>query len=410
MADFRDGLRRVRLNVNGRPADLIGASFRGVAFCIETVELATGRRVVVHEFPLRDDPFVEDLGRRARKFKVDAYVLGDDYVAQRNTLLDALEAEGPGALVLPSYDTKRAIGDVTNVRETRADGGYAVITIEFVETPAQSPTPAIVDDAPGKVASSADAAHVATQAQFKADYDPAGLPAFALASAETAVTKASAALSSTLAPLVSDAQELANFNAQLAIITAQASTLVRQPEDLVSQFLGAITGLTTTAAAAPGAVKDALVDAYHEDLGALADALTATRARELANQLALQGALRRTMATEAARLAPFVPYASIEEATASRDEIAALLDEQAEGAGDTAYPGLVDLRAQVMRAVPGTTVFPRVITVTRRVAVPSLLLAYQLYGKVDQEQDVIARNRVRHPGFIVGELRVLSAG
>lgn len=413
MADFRTTLRTVRITVNGRTFDAVGASFRGVPFFVEASDRTGGRRVMVHEFPLRDDPFVEDLGRRARKFRVDGYVVGDDYIAQKNALLAALEdEEGPGQLVHPYYGIKIAIAETNSTRETQSEGGWAQIGIEFCEAPAQAPTPTVVDDLPGKVAASAAAAHTASQAQFAADYDPAGLPAFALASAEGALTRATAAVSASLAPLVADAQELATFNSQVTILTAQAASLVRQPLGLVDRFLTAITGLATTAAAAPGAVVNALVDAYNADMGALVAAVTATRARELANQRAIQGALRQALAIEAARLAPLTPYASIEDATAARDQVAALLDEQAQGAGDTAYPALVTLRSDVLRAVPGAGVFARVVTVTRRVATPSLLLAYQLYGTVDQERDVIARNPVaaRHPGFIAGELKVLSNG
>lgn len=425
MADFRDSLNRVRLNVNGRTVELIGASFRGVPFCVETVELSTGRRLVVHEFPLRDDPFVEDIGRRARKFKVEAYVIGDDYVAQRDALLDALETEGPGALVLPSYPSKRAIGDATNVRETRSDGGYAVVSIEFVETPAQSPTPAIIDDAAGKVSAAADAAHVSVKAELIEKMDTASMPAFALKSAEDAVISAAAAIGAKLAPAAQAAAEVAGVTAEFAgavtqdiaalnghihILTAQAATLVKQPGDLVDGFRAAIDDVDNSAEAAPGAIMNALREAYAADLGAPVAATTSTRERELANQVALTGALRRVIAIEAARLAPLVPYASIEDATAARDAAAALLDEQALGAGDTAYPGLVALRTQLLRAVPGSTVFPRVVAVSRRTPVPSLVLAYQLYGSVAQEQDVIARNRVSHPGFIHGALKVLSNG
>lgn len=400
-----DDLRRV--NFAGR--SLIGASFRGVPFFVDSSERSGGRRLVVHEFPLRDDAFVEDLGRAARKFPVAGYVIGDDYLTQRDALLAALEdEEGPGQLVHPYYGVKRAICATVQVHEERASGGMAHFAIEFVETPAQAPTPTIEVDAAAQVATAADAAQAATQAEFAAQYSAAGLPAFALASAQTAITKASAALSAALAPVVSNTQELAGLNSQFTILTATAAALARQPLVVVGQFLTAISSLDATAESAPGAVLDALVAAYNADLGVPVVATTATRLRELANQLALTGALRRVMAIEAARLAPLVPYASIEDATAARDQVAALLDEQAQGAGDTAYPALVDLRSQVLRAVPGGAAFARVVTVTRRVAIPSLLLTYQLYGSVDQEADVLARNGIRHPGFIAGDLKVLS--
>jgi len=407
---WREDLRRVRITIDGQPKDLIGASFRGVAFLVDSVELSTGRRAVVHEFPLRNDPFVEDLGRRARKFRVDGYVIGDDYLTQKNALLDALEAEGPGALALPYYDIRRAIGETSHVRETKNDGGMAIFALEFCETPLQAPVPQIAIDPAGQVATAAASASTATQAEFSAAYSPAGLPAFALQSAETALTSAAAALSTRLSPLVADAQELASFNGQVTVLTAQAAALVRQPADLVGQFEAAIASLVTTAAAAPDAMIDALAEAYADDLGPLVVATTSIRARELANQIAITSALRSTMAIQAAGLAPTVSFDTIEDATATRDQVAALLDDQALVAGDTAYPALVDLRSKVMRAVPGLAVFARVVTISRHAPVPAFLLAYQLYGSVDREADIIARNRVRHPGFLIGDLKVLSNG
>lgn len=412
---WREDLRRVTFGgqiVGGQRVgarQLIGASFRGVTFFVDSAERGGGRRAVVHEFPLRDDPFVEDLGRRARTFRVDGYVIGDSYLAQRDALLTALEdTAGPGELVHPYHGVRRAICLNVSVRESKADGGMATFAIEFAEAPTQAPVPTEVVDSSEQVAASADAAIVATEAEFVEQYDPDGMPAFALESAETALTEATDRLTAELAPVVSATQELAELTGRLALLTAQASSLVRQPAVVLGRFREAITGLIDTAASAPATVMNALLEAYLADLGSPVVATTATRARELANQTALIGALRRVLAIEAARLAPLVPYASIEEATAARDEVAAVLEEQAAIAGDTAYPALVDLRSQVLRAVPGGSAFARVVTVTRSVPVPSLLLAYQLYSSVDNEADIIARNSIQHPGFCVGELKVLT--
>lgn len=403
---WREDLRRVTLP-DGRK--LIGASFRGVPFFIESVEASGGRRAVVHEFPLRDDPFVEDLGRMARGFRVDGYVIGDDYLVRKEALLAALEdVAGPGELVLPHHGVKRAICLRYGERNTRVDGGVAIVAIDFAETPTQAPVPTEVVDAPEQVDAGADAAIAATEAEFVEQYDVEGLPAFALASAEVALTGAVAGLEAGLSGIVTTSQELAELAGRIEILTAQAASLVRQPDAILGAFREAITGLADTIEAVPGAVMDALLKAYLADLGPAVVATTATRTRELANQVALKGSLRRVIAIEAARLAPVVPYESIEQATEARDAVAALLEEQAAGAGDTAYPALVDLRSQVLRAVPGGSAFARVVTVTRNVPTPSLVLAYQLYGSVDAEPDIIARNGIRHPGFIAGDVKVLS--
>jgi prophage DNA circulation protein len=404
---WREDLRRV--SFAGR--QLIGASFRGVPFFVDTSERSGGRRTVKHEFPYRDDPFYEDLGRTARTFRVDGYVVGADYLSQRDALMTACEdSEGPGELVHPYHGVKSAICSSMGVSESRLEGGFAKFSLEFCETPAQAPAPTAVVDASDQVSTSADAAITATKAELVASYDSAHLPAFALASAEAAITKAAASLQSKLASVISATQEAATLTGQISLMTAEASSLARQPDAIFTSFHDAITSLRDTLLAAPGAVFDALTSTYGADLGEFVPANTATRARELANQVALTGALRRIVAIEAARLAPLIPYVSIDEAVAARDVVAAQLEEQAGGAGDTAYPALVDLRSQVLSAVPGGQAFASVVTVTRNVPIPSLLLAYQLYGSVDLEADLIARNDVKHPGFVAGDLKVLSNG
>lgn len=408
---WRAELRKVTLTILGRKVELIGASFRGVPFLVETVERSGGRRVVVHEFPLRDAPFLEDLGRKALGYRVEGYVIGPDYLTQKATLQDALDGvEGPGELVLPHYPTIRAICTVNGTRETKQDGGIATFSLEFSETPLQAPVPTIVVDSAAQVSTAADAAVTAAQADLEEKFSASNLPPFALASAQTALTNASNALADTLGPVIEDTQELAAFTGQIALMVSEAAALVRAPADVFTAFRNAIVGLVSTIEAAPFRVLGALIDAYSIDLGTLAGATTATRQRELDNQVALIAALRRVVAIEAARIAPTVPYTSIDDATAARDSVADMLDEQAEGAGDTAYTGLVDLAAAVRRHIPGGNAFASIVTVERKTTIPSLLLAYQLYGSVDLEPDVVARNGIRHPGFCAGTFRVLSNG
>ena len=81
--------------------NLVPAAFRGVPFFVERHQSqAAGRRVQVHEYPGRDLPWPEDLGRRTREFEIDGYVVGDDYFAARDALLDACDRPGPGGLDL----------------------------------------------------------------------------------------------------------------------------------------------------------------------------------------------------------------------------------------------------------------------------------------------------------------------
>lgn len=404
---WREDLRRVTFN--GR--ELIGASFRGVPFFVEASERSGGRRLAVHQFVGRDDVYAEDMNRDSRGFRVDGYVIGDDYLAQKDALIAALEdVAGPGELVHPYEGVRRVACPKFAVRNTKADGGMATFSIEFVETPTQAPAPVGEVDATGTIAAAADAAQVAAAAELASDYDVEDLPAFALESAEAALVTATESLAEKVAPIIAATQELAEFAGQIELITARASSLVRQSAALLEDFLGAIEGLAETAATSPGELFDALLEVYATDLGAPVVPITATRARELANQSAVTAALRRAVAIEAARLAPSIPYESIEEALDARSRIADALDTEAGTASDDAYPALVALRAEVLRGVPGTATYAREITVSRPSTIPSLLLAYQLYGSVAREGDLVARNKIQHPGFVAGEIKALSDG
>jgi prophage DNA circulation protein len=120
------------------------ATFRGVPFFVDTAERSGGRRTVKHEYPNRDEPFIEDMGRRAGSYPVEGYVLGADYLAARNALIAALETEGPGELVHPYYGTLRVICSTFRVREAAGEGGVARLSIEFEQTTATPIQPTAV--------------------------------------------------------------------------------------------------------------------------------------------------------------------------------------------------------------------------------------------------------------------------
>lgn len=402
---WREDLRRVV--IDGQR--LVGASFRGVPFFVDGSERSGGRRVVRHSFPFRDDPFVEDLGRKDRSFKVEAYVIGDDYMVKRDALLAALEdVEGPGELVHPFFGVRRAICDDLSLKETKQDGGMAMLSIVFCEAPSAALEPITTIDKADRVSSSATAARKAASAELDEKFTVTGLPSFALTSASSALRTANEFLGSKLAPITTTTQQLAQLNGQVTLISANATALVRTPASVLDDFGGALDVIGDTIAAVPGAVFDALVESYSVEIGPDVPETTDTRRTERINQQEMTAGLRRVMLIEAARIAPSIPFASIDDALIARDTLARLLDEQAALAGDTAYPALVTLRADVLLAVPGSSAFARTIAINRAVAIPSLLLAYELYGSVDQELDIVARNDIPHPGFVSGDLKVLS--
>lgn len=407
MSTWRDKLRRVRLR-DGRV--LIGASFRGVPFFVDDSEREGGRRTVPHQFPFRDRPYIDDLGRRMRVFSVEGYVLGEDYVAQRDQLLDALENQaGPGELVHPYHGVRRAICSQLQVRESRLEGRMARFTLEFQEAEDVS-TPTEADDAPQRTDASADAVVEASTDELEDSLSVEGQPSFALASVTDEVRGVSDAMDEALAPLVDAAQEWARIDQELQAISAEAESLIRSPRQLVDALVGAMRSTVETAADIPRDIMRALLDSYDVRSPPSAIGDTDTRKTERDNQSAVGDGVRRVMLAEAARLAPRVDHDSEDDAISDRDRILERIDEQSRTSGPATYAALVQLRADVTRAVPGNRELARIVTEQRNEPTPALVLSYQLYGHTRNERDIVRRNRLQHPGFAVGRLRVLSDG
>ena len=113
---------------------LLRGSYRGRPFFIREHEAeAGGRRVAVHEYPGRDRPYPEDLGRRTKKFRVDAYLVGDDYDVARDALVAACDLPGAGTLVHPYLGTLDVACTDCSVAERTEEGRMARIRLSFVE-------------------------------------------------------------------------------------------------------------------------------------------------------------------------------------------------------------------------------------------------------------------------------------
>jgi hypothetical protein len=123
---------------------LLPASFRGAFFHVETGSRENGRAIVVHEFPKKDVPYPEDMGRKAMQFTVRAYCIAypidtseplyqRDYRAARNILITALEQEGPGVLQLPTINPMMVVCPQYRWTEEERFGGFCTFDLSFVE-------------------------------------------------------------------------------------------------------------------------------------------------------------------------------------------------------------------------------------------------------------------------------------
>jgi prophage DNA circulation protein len=116
---------------------LVPASFDGNEFFVDVGAKEGGRRLVVHQFPKKDVPYTEDMGRRATEFTVRGYCIQSsrqpDYRPARDALQERLDKGGPGQLQLPTMRPMSVACQRYRLTEEERLGGYCVFDMQFVE-------------------------------------------------------------------------------------------------------------------------------------------------------------------------------------------------------------------------------------------------------------------------------------
>ena len=118
------------------------ASYAGVVFHVEHQARSGGRRVVLHEYPKRDTPYAEDMGRSAFRYQMTGYLIGPSYHIRKKALMNALDNSEGGTLVDPYLaEPKKCICERYSVTESRERGGYCAFEMTFVELGSPGNTP-----------------------------------------------------------------------------------------------------------------------------------------------------------------------------------------------------------------------------------------------------------------------------
>lgn len=396
------------------------ASFRGVEFFVDSHDASYGRRQATHEYPERDEPYTEDLGRKAREFTVDGYLVGDDYQLARDQLIAEAERPGTGELVHPYLGSLDVQCLGLKVSESRSANRTCTLSLTFIES-GQAQYPSSENDAVKTVTTAANGVTDAAEAGFLDRFATDGFPSFVTDIAAGEVAGLAGVLESLAINPAGAAQDVAEFFERVTALADQALVLVGNPSGLADQVLAIMGSVRDVFGGRAETTLRAIRAAYV--LTEVVAGATPNRRQQQANTEALAALVRRTALAEQAsavvvraeegvspREAVGVPDAVIgfqtrEEAIAVRDELIDALDVEMEDPDATTaeYQKLNALRAEIVRGVPSPELrLPRVAEVIPRATLPSLVVAYGLYEDAGRGSEVAERNRAKHPGFLTG--------
>lgn len=395
------------------------ASYKGYPFYVEKEDEEGGRRVVVHQFPMRDDPFLEDLGEDQRNYKVTAYIASDMVDVEALAFKALLVSEGEGPLVLP------LIGPV-NVRCTKFERswakdkhGYLAFSLSFVRagSPVAVASGALIENV---VVSFVDILSDVVGTAFGLAIDVLDFADFVIGTAVEVVGQVAGAIEfirSTVA--IFDDGISSDVRAACIEIIDLADTFITPP------FPGAPGVPATPGGGNPEyvvrvfeAVRDLgsamdpaicyrtfaeTVDAWPDvDIPASVsphEAAALRNVREVTRvfRLALLGAMGEAVIR--------MEFGARPEAITVRGDYSERMEAEMNASGELAENGVFlavqNVRNSVVEYLSKeiATLAP-VVTVRANMALPSLYWAWRLYQEPTRQSELVSRNAVKHPSVM----------
>lgn len=410
---------------------LQAASFRGIAFKVADTETIFGRRNVTHEYPLRDSTYPEDLGMKAREYTINAYIIGDNYRAARDQLIEAIETNAtPGVLIHPTLGMRMVTPKQCRVSFNNSEGGWEKLVLTFTDAGTQQ-YPSAVIDTPTNSNNVADSSIASAANAFGALFNVNG---FNQTIANQAITTLLgnkslvggayvATASSSFAAATSTAltqglnfaasSSVPAFTNQLNEFINQVPTLVTTPLELGLSMSAIISALAAIFANNPQQALAALTKLFSL-VGlqvtipitiASVPVVTANRSQLSLNQQQLLFLVQVCSCVEMVRSMSQMTFSSRQDALATMTSVNNLIMPTLAALGDSAnnqmYDALNSARvAMVLDITTRAATLANVTYITLNSTIPALVLAYRQYQDATQAADIIARNNLANPGFL----------
>lgn len=419
---------------------LMPASFRGVSFYVTAAGIKAGRRTVVHEYPQRDKPYVEDMGRATRQITINAFVVGDDYIKQAGELLKAIEKPGSGTLVHPWLGSMTAT--LTAVSEVKFDTALGMASVTLTATEAgELSFPTAGTDTSGVLLSAADAVEQSAISRFCDSIDLSVVSSYIDAALEgTLLEKLGIVSNSDLAKVFDLTEGVADLASKgLSLLSADPKVFAQKLAGAcgLSRWATTVTawnrvgkqlsnlvkkdGMTSSLKSYRKAKEESRVKSDNVRIAAQNAAAIETLTRQLmiaqmVGVAALIGTAKDTFSpsavpsTDSTESETTVPLSSDELTEISSDLLETLDAELLLETDDAMYQVIEEARTAVFSALSERAdEKSQLVTVTPADVTPALVLAYDWHDDASRDLEIAARNGVDREGFCPAvETKVLS--
>jgi prophage DNA circulation protein len=195
------------------------SSWRGVPFGVFDSSQTGGRKIAMHTYPFRDQPWVEDLGLANKEFRIRGFLVGADVAAQENAMHAVCALSGPGLLVHPTLGAITvSLTSFSSSIEAQA-GRVCALEFTFIQGAAGAIFPSAITDAISAISDAADVAELAASGDYASALATVSATGGSFANSALGIT---GSVTSAVAPFVSTATAIAG---DASLITSAVSSL-----------------------------------------------------------------------------------------------------------------------------------------------------------------------------------------
>lgn len=433
------------------------ASWKGVSFFVTGSHGRFGRRNAIHEYPNRDDVWVEDLGRSKRIFRLRGFLLGDDVIQQSKKLVSVCESKDEtdegGELVHPIFG-KLQLALVDFSITHNVEGRYAEIEFAFIAS-SKRIYPVSEQSSTDLVGTAADSLDLSASQSFGKRVVSAlqqgqaavgkvvqvvqqyGGLVFRLVNDATSLVRTVQSLPGTFGRFFAGATaSFRNLGRVLGI--GNPSVTIATLTDQGAEDRAAVTTAMNTAQSGASSLSTATAKSFATQTQAVMKSLAASVSDPgdqvrlfttlasfapttlpgstaiVQGQTATVDLWRRAALTALARASALYQPSSYDDAATLRALIIALLDAEIGIAGDqgedAVFLALLGLKTAVANDLTarGASLAP-MIQVNFASPMPASLLAMMLYQDPTRADELIAESNVRNPLFMPTSFKALAS-
>lgn len=388
--------------------DLHVASFKGAVFLIDSSSTTGGRKSVTHEYPQSDRRFVEDLGELRETYTMTGIIHGDNYVADRDNLIQQLKSEGSGELVHPFFGSLTVFSKPYSLTQNLNELGLARFSMTF-ELTQESVFPKIATNNTSLISDISGKTITSTGVDFLDKFNVSkNIPAN-FQDASTTLGRVADSLGINADTVLKVGDNVNIFERTLKTFRDNLNRYIFVKDKLLDSIFTTFNEYAQVGRSAKDQF-DLLVSVF--SFGDDDEPITPTTVKKVEraqNRDIINGYVQVSALSYAYNVVPSLTFDTEDDI----NEIQGILDEQFDkvietsGLSSETISDLKDLRVQVRGFLDQAAVAAFKISTVETYSTPMTILAYQYYGDTTKTQQLIDLNAINDPSFVEGEVKVL---